>query len=120
MSRVVRSVLIRRSECSTLAEPLPLQTVDTGGQEGADHEIRFGLAGSRHTWGIIPASSQECEPEISLASLDGAYMVGSVQHRVESDRSTASVKEGEFETSETIAAIERNREDRERTVVIDR
>ena len=70
-------------------------------------------------WGIIPASSQECEPEISLASLD-AYTVGSVQHRLESDRSTASVKEGEFETSETIAAIERNREDRERTVVIDR
>ena len=70
-------------------------------------------------WGIIPASSQECEPEISLASLD-AYTVGSVQHRLESDRSTASVKEGEFETSETIAAIEKNREDRERTVVIDR
>jgi len=39
---------------------------------------------------------------------------------MESDRSTASVKEGEFETSEAIAAIERNREDRERTVVIDR
>jgi len=72
------------------------------------------------TWGIIPASSQECEPEMSLASLDGAYTVGAIQHRMESDRSTASVKEGEFETSEAIAAIERNREDRERTVVIDR
>jgi len=72
------------------------------------------------TCSILPASSQECEPEISLASLEGAYTVGWVQHLVESDRSPASVKEGEFETSETIAAIERNREDRERTVVIDR
>ena len=70
-------------------------------------------------WGIMPASSQECEPEISLASLD-AYTVGSVQHRVESDRNTASVKEGEFESPEMIATIESNREDRERTVVVDR
>jgi len=72
------------------------------------------------TWGIIPARSQECEPEISLASLDDTYTVGSAQHRVEPDRNTAVVKEGEFESPETIAAIERNREDRERTVVIDR
>ena len=80
----------------------------------------FALLAVVSTCSILPASSQECEPEISLASLDGAYTVGSVQHRVELDRSTASVKEGEFETSETIAAIERNREDRERTVIIDR
>ena len=71
-------------------------------------------------WGIMPASSQECEPEISLASLDDTYTVGSAQHRVEPDRNTAVVKEGEFESPETIAAIESNREDRERTVVIDR
>ena len=80
----------------------------------------FALLAAVSTCGILPASSQECEPKISLASLYGAYTVGSVQHRVESDRSTASVKEGEYETSETIAAIERNREDRERTVIIDR
>jgi hypothetical protein len=80
----------------------------------------FALLAVVSTCSILPASSQECEPEISLASLDGAYTVGSVQRGVDSDRSTASVKEGEFETSETIAAIERNREDRERTVVIDR
>ncbi len=80
----------------------------------------FALLAVVSTCSILPARSQECEPEISLASLDGAYTVGSVQHRVELDRSTASVKEGEFETPETIAAIERNREDRERTVVIDR
>ena len=80
----------------------------------------FALLAVVSTCSILPASSQECDPEISLASLHGAYTVGLVQHRVESDRSLASVKEGEFETSETIAAIERNREDRERTVVIDR
>ncbi len=81
----------------------------------------FALLAVVSTCSILPASSQECESEISLASLlDGAYTVRSVQHRVESDRSTASIKEGEFETPETIAAIETNREDRERTVVIDR
>lgn len=74
----------------------------------------FALLAVVSTCSILPASSQECDPEISLASLHGAYTVGLVQHRVE------SVKEGEFETSETIAAIERNREDRERMVVIDR
>ena len=80
----------------------------------------FALLAVVSTCSILPASSQECEPEISLASLYGAYTVGSVQHRVKSDQSTTSIKEGEFETSATIAAIERNREDRERTVVIDR
>ena len=73
------------------------------------------------TWGIIPASSQECEPEISLASLDDTYTVGSTQNNgAEPDRNTALTKEGEFESPETIAAIEKNREDRERTVVMDR
>ena len=81
----------------------------------------FALLAVVSTCSILPASSQECDPEISLASLHGAYTVGLVQHRVESDRRLASVKkEGEFETSETIEAIERNREDRERMVVIDR
>ena len=80
----------------------------------------FALLAVVSTCSSLPANSQECDPEISLASLYGAYTVGLVQHRVESDRSLASVKEGEFETSETIAVIERNREDRERMVVIDR
>jgi hypothetical protein len=62
---------------------------------------------------------------LSLASLDNTdtvgstYTVGSAQRRPEPDK-TALVKEGEFESPETIAAIERNREDRERTVVMDR
>jgi hypothetical protein len=73
-----------------------------------------------NAWGIMPASSEECEPGVSLASLDTISTVGSAQHRAEPDRNTALVKEGEFESPETIAAIEGNREDRERTVVIDR
>ena len=73
-----------------------------------------------NAWGIMPAISEECEPGVTLASLDNTYTVGSAQHRAEPDRNRAVVKEGEFESPETIAAIERNREDRERTVVIDR
>ena len=67
-----------------------------------------------NAWGIMPASSEECEPGLTLASLDDTYTVGSAQHRAEPDRNTAVVKEGEFESPEAIAAIERNREDRER------
>jgi hypothetical protein len=66
------------------------------------------------------ASSDECEPRVNLASLDAISTVGLSQHHVEPDRNTAVVKEGEFESREMIAAIERNREDRERTVVMDR
>ena len=74
----------------------------------------------------MPASSEECELGLSLASLDNTYTagstytVGSAQLRLEPDQKTALVKEAEFESPETIAAIEKNREDRERTVVMDR
>ena len=67
----------------------------------------------------MPASSEECQLGLSLASLDDTYAVGLAEHRPEPDK-TARVKEGEFESPETIAAIEKNREDRERTVVMDR
>ena len=83
------------------------------------------LLAAVNMWGVLPASSEECEPGLSLASLDNTdtvgstYTVGSAQRRPEPDK-TALVKEGEFESPETIAAIERNREDRERTVVMDR
>ena len=74
-----------------------------------------------NTWGIMPASSQECEPGVSLAALENTHTMGTAQHRAEPDRRiTSRVKEGEFESPETIAAIEKNREDRERTVVMDR
>ena len=71
--------------------------------------------------GSIPASSDEIEFGVSLASLNERVTVGSVlNERPAGDRNTALVKEGEFESPEMIAVIESNREDRERTVVIDR
>jgi hypothetical protein len=74
-----------------------------------------------NAWGIMPAFSEENEPGVSLASLDIIYTVGSTQNNgAEPHRNTALTKEGEFESPETIAAIEKNREDRERTVVMDR
>ena len=71
--------------------------------------------------GSIPASSDEIEPSLSLASLTNRVTVGSnVNDRPAGEWNTALVKEGEFESPEMIAVIESNREDRERTVVIDR
>jgi len=67
--------------------------------------------------GIMPASSEETELGVSLASLDNAI---TVNDRPDDGRNMALIKEGEFESPEMIAVIERNREDRERTVVIDR
>ena len=65
-----------------------------------------------NAWGIVPASSEECEPGLTLASLDDTYTVGSARHRTEPDRNTAVVKEGEFnlqrrlQLSREIARIE--------------
>ena len=72
--------------------------------------------------GTIPASSEETELGVSLASLDNAITEGSNGNdRPDDDgRNMVLIKEGEFESPEMIAVIERNREDRERTVVIDR
>ena len=67
--------------------------------------------------GIMPASSEETELGVSLASLDNAI---TVNDRPDDGRNMALIKEGEFESPDMIAVIERNREDRERTVVIDR
>ena len=66
---------------------------------------------------VIPASSEETELGVSLASLANAI---TVNDRPDDGRNMALIKEGEFESTEMIAVIERNREDRERTVVIDR
>ena len=83
------------------------------------------LLAAVNAWGSCH-SSEECEPGLSLASLDNTYTagstytVGSAQLRLGPDEKTALVKEEEFESAETIAAIEKNREDRERTVVMDR
>ncbi len=72
-------------------------------------------------FGSIPASSDEIEFGVSLASLNDRVTVGSVVNdRRDVDRNTALIKEGESESPEMIAIIESNREDRERMVVIDR
>jgi hypothetical protein len=70
----------------------------------------------------FPARSEEIEPGTSLASLERTITTGSSRAAVhpDSERNTGLIKEGEFETPETIATIEKNREDRERTVVMDR
>ena len=71
--------------------------------------------------GIIPANSKETDLGVCLASLDNAIVVGSNRNdRTDDRRNIALIKEEEFESPEMIAVIERNREDRERTVVIDR
>jgi hypothetical protein len=71
--------------------------------------------------GSTPARSDELEYGVSLASLNHRVIVGSVaSDRPDGDRNMALIKEGESESPEMIAVIESNREDRERTVVIDR
>jgi hypothetical protein len=71
--------------------------------------------------GILPAWSEETEPGTSLALLERNVTTGlSRAVHPDRERNTALIKEDEFETPETIAIIEKNREDRERTVVMDR
>jgi hypothetical protein len=71
--------------------------------------------------GIIPANSKETDLGVCLASLDNAIIVGSNGNdRTDDGRNKTLIKEGEFESPAMIAVIERNREDRERTVVMDR
>jgi hypothetical protein len=79
----------------------------------------LGLVVAASIWGITPASSQEMASGVSLASLENPVSARSSQNN-DPERSTALIKEGESESPEIVAMIERNREDRERTVVIDR
>ena len=71
---------------------------------------------------VLPARSEEAEPATSLVSLERHITTGANRAAVhpDSERTPAKIKEDEFETPETIATIEKNREDRERTVVMDR
>jgi hypothetical protein len=71
---------------------------------------------------VLPARSEETKPSTSLAALEQNITIGSSRAAVHPDCewNTALIKEDEFETPETIATIEKNREDRERTVVMDR
>ena len=77
------------------------------------------LLAAVNAWGIMPACSEEIEPSVSVASLNNIYTEGSTRI-VGAEPARHAVKEAEFESPETIAAIEKNREDRERTVVMDR
>ena len=70
--------------------------------------------------GATQANSEEVDLGVCVRWVDTGVTVGtSLNNRHDTD-STAVIKEGESETPEMIAIIERNREDRERKVVIDR
>jgi hypothetical protein len=71
---------------------------------------------------VLPAKSEETEAASSLAFLQERNITTGLSRGAisDSERNTEKIKEDEFETPEAIAIIERNREDRERTVVIDR
>jgi hypothetical protein len=69
----------------------------------------------------VPAVAEEAEFAPNLALLQNVASVSSIRSdRTTTGRDTALIKEGESDSPETVAAIERNREDRERSVVMDR
>jgi hypothetical protein len=81
----------------------------------------LGLLVAMSALGSIPASSDEMELGVSLASLNEHVTVGfAANDRPDRDRNMAQIKEEEFASPDMVAVIESNREDRERTVVIDR
>jgi hypothetical protein len=71
-------------------------------------------------WGAIRASSEEIALGVSLASVDRVSVGSNRNDCPDRGWNTAAIKEGESESPETKAVIESNREDRERTVVMDR
>jgi hypothetical protein len=67
-----------------------------------------------------PAVADEAQFAPNLALLQNATTLSSVRSdRAATERDTAVIKESESESPDTLAAIERNREDRERSVVMD-
>jgi hypothetical protein len=71
--------------------------------------------------GATQAVSEEVGLGISVRWVDNGLTVGTSLNRCyETDWNTAAIKEGDSEPPEMIAIIERNREDRERHVVMDR
>ena len=71
--------------------------------------------------GATQASSEEVDLGVSVRWVDNGVTVGtSLNSCYDTDWNTAAIKEGESEPPEMIATIERNREDRERHVVMDR
>jgi hypothetical protein len=69
--------------------------------------------------GATQASSEEVGLGVSVRWVDNGVTVGASEC-YDKDWNTAAIKEDESELPEMIAIIERNREDRERKVVIDR
>ena len=71
--------------------------------------------------GATQAGSEEVGLGVSVRWVDNGVTVGtSLNSCHDTDWNTAAIKEGGSEPPEMIALIERNREDRERQVVIDR
>jgi hypothetical protein len=71
--------------------------------------------------GATQAGSEEVGLRVSIRWADNAVAAGTSQNRCyDTDWNTSAIKEGESELPEMIAIIERNREDRERNVIIDR
>ena len=71
--------------------------------------------------GTTQASSEEVGLGVSVRWVENGVTLGTSQNSCyDMDWNTAAIKEGESEPPEMIALIERNREDRERHVVMDR
>jgi hypothetical protein len=69
---------------------------------------------------VTEASSEEVGLAVSARGVDNSVTVGRCLDNPHDTDGTALIKEGESEAPEMIAIIERNREDRERHVVMDR
>jgi hypothetical protein len=69
---------------------------------------------------ILEASSEEVGLAVSARWVDNGVTIERCLDNPHDTDSTAVIKEGESEAPEMIAIIERNREDRERHVVMDR
>ena len=71
--------------------------------------------------GATQAGSEEVGLGVSVRWVDNGVTLGTSLNRCyDTDWNTAAIKEGESEPPDMIALIERNREDRERHVVMDR
>ena len=70
--------------------------------------------------GATQAGSEEVGLGVNVRWVDNGVTVGTSLNNHHDTDCTAVIKEGESEPPEMIAIIERNREDRERQVVIDR
>ena len=80
----------------------------------------LGLVVAATVLGATQASSEEVDLGVSVRWVDNGVTVGTSPNNPHDTDSTAVIKEGESEPPEMVAIIERNREDRERHVVMDR